>query len=85
MSCKTWVNSMSRRVRTSDPFADVLHDLIDIAVAILLETDGEVSSVGFSDGSQTHLQSGTATGDLDLGSAAQNLLHVLKNAVCLGE
>ena len=84
MSCRTWVNSMSRA--GSDfliLFADVLHDLFDVAVAVLLEADREVSGVGLGDRGEAHLQAGAAAGDLDLGRAAQYLLDVLEDAVGL--
>ena len=68
-----------------DPLAGILHDLVDVAVAVGLEADGEVAGVGFGDGGEAHLQAGAAAGGGDLGGAAQDLLDVLQDAVGLGQ
>ncbi len=86
MSCRTWMNSTSRagsdlrmRARTSAMISSMGRSRLD------LEADGEVAAVGLGDGGEAELQAGAAGGDVDLGSAVEDLLDVGEHAVGLGE
>ena len=68
-----------------DAGADFGHDLVDGAVALFLEEDGEVATVCLGDGGEAELQAGAAGGGHDLGGAVEDLLDVGEDAVGLSE
>ena len=65
--------------------SDIGNDIVDVALAIFLQPDGEISVVRFGDGCKPQLHAGAAGSVLDFGCGLQNFLNVQEDAVGFGE
>ena len=65
--------------------SDIGDDVVNVALAIFLQPDGEISVVRFGDGNQPQLQSCAARSVLDFGRGLQNLFNVQKDAIGFGK
>ena len=65
--------------------ADVGNDVVDVALAILLQPDGKISVVRLGDGGKAQLHTGAAGSVLDFRRGLKNFLNVQEDAVGFSE
>src|SRR6266705_1849677 len=65
--------------------SEIGDDIVDVALAIFLQPDGEISVVRFGDGCKPQLHAGAAGSVLNFGCGLQNFLNVQEDEVGFGE
>ena len=72
---------VEHRLRFSDPLANLADDIVNAALPLILQLDGEVNRVGFGHREDSQLQTCAARSAFDFGGLVNDLLDVIQNTI----